>query len=356
MPANTFGSRFVVTTWGESHGEALGAIIDGCPPGIKLTEKDIQKELDRRRPAAKSKASTTRREKDQVKILSGVFEGKTTGTPISMIVENADARSKDYTEIKDKFRPGHADYTYNLKYQHHDYRGGGRSSGRETIGRVMAGAIAKKVLKEKFKTEIFGHTLQIGEVKATEFNKNYIEKNELRTADKKAFKEMSKKIEEVRFKSGDTLGAAIEIIVENPPPGLGDPVFDKLDADLAKALISIGAVKGIEFGAGFRSITMLGSEHNDQMEIKNKTTNFLTNHAGGILGGISTGANITMKLAIKPVPSTSIPLQTITNKGKNTTIKTLGRHDCCLAPRIIPVAESMTAIVLLDKALLALTI
>lgn len=351
MPPNTFGSRFVVTTWGESHGIALGAVVDGCPAGIKLTEKDIQKELDRRRPAAKSKVSTTRREKDQVKILSGVFEGKTTGTPISMIVENADARSKDYSEIKNKYRPGHADYTYDLKYGHRDYRGGGRSSGRETIGRVMAGAIAKKVLKEKFKTEIFGHTLQIGEIKATEFNKNFIEKNELRTADKKAFKEMSKRVEEVRFKTGDTLGAAIEIVIKNTPKGLGDPVFDKLDADLAKALISIGAVKGIEFGAGFRSITMLGSEHNDQMQNTSKGTEFLTNNAGGILGGISTGADITMKLAIKPVPSTSIELQTITKKGKNTTIKTLGRHDCCLAPRIIPVAESMAAIVLLDKAL-----
>ncbi|PIR54883.1 chorismate synthase [Candidatus Peregrinibacteria bacterium CG10_big_fil_rev_8_21_14_0_10_36_19] len=352
MPANTFGSNFVVSTWGESHGEALGAIVDGCPAGIKLSEADIQKELNRRRPAEKSKVSTTRREKDEVKILSGVFEGKTTGTPISMIVFNKDTRSQDYSNIKDKFRPGHADYTYHIKYNgHNDYRGGGRSSGRETISRVMAGAIAKKVLKEKYNIEIFGHTLQIAEIKATNFNKAFIEKNELKTADQKAYKEMIKKIEEVRFKSGDTLGATIEIIVKNAPAGLGNPVFDKLDADLAKAMISIGAIKGIEFGSGFDSVNMTGSEHNDQMKIKGSKIDFLSNHAGGILGGISTGADITMRLAVKPVPSTSIELQTITENGKNTTIKTLGRHDCCLAPRIIPVAESMAAIVILDKAL-----
>ncbi len=352
MSSNTFGSRFVVSTWGESHGEALGAVVDGCPPGIKLSESDIQKELNRRRPAEKSKVSTTRREKDQVKILSGVFEGKTTGTPISMVVFNEDAQSKDYNDIKNKYRPGHADFTYNLKYKgYNDYRGGGRSSGRETIARVMAGAIAKKVLKEKFGTEIFGHTLQIGEIKAKTFNKSFIEKNELRTADKDSLKEMNKKIEEVRFKSGDTLGAVIELIIKNPPSGLGNPVFDKLDADLAKALISIGAVKGIEFGAGFRAATMLGSEHNDQMKKNGSKIEFLSNNSGGILGGISTGQDIIMKLAIKPVPSTSIELKTVTNKGKNTTIKTLGRHDCCLAPRIIPVAESMAAITLLDKIL-----
>ena len=351
MSGNTFGTKFRVTTWGESHGPAIGAIIDGCPSGIKLNVSDIQKEIDRRKPAENSKISTTRREKDKVEILSGIFEGKTTGMPISLMVFNKDIRSKDYSKIKNTYRPGHADFTYDLKYGIRDYRGGGRSSGRETLGRVMAGAIAKKILKEQYKTEIFGHTIQIGEIKAKTFTKSQIEKNELRCADKKASKEMQKLVEEIRLKEGDSIGCIIELIIKNPSEGLGEPVFDKLDADLAKAMISIGSVKGFEIGTGFKVATQKGSKNNDQMRAKNNKVEFLSNNAGGILGGISTGQDIIMKLAIKAVPSISQELQTITNKGKNTKIKTLGRHDTCLGPRIIPVAECMAAMTLLDKLL-----
>jgi len=350
MSGSTFGKNFTVTTWGESHGPAIGVVVQGCPSGLKLSEKEIQHEVDRRRPQKGSKAATTRREKDKVSILSGVFEGKTTGTPISVIIENQDTRSKDYSSIKDKYRPGHADYTYDLKYGHRDYRGGGRSSGRETACRVIAGAIAKLILAKE-KTDIFGHTVQIGPIRAEKFIRSEIEKNEVRCSDSKKAQEMIELIEKTRFQDGDTLGAIVEIIVKNPPKGLGDPVFDKLDAQMAKAMMSIGAVKGVEIGAGFHVVKMKGSENNDQMTTKNGTICFKSNHAGGILGGISTGEDIVIRLAIKPVPSTSIELETVTKKGKKTTIKTLGRHDCCLAPRIIPVAESMAAIVLADAYL-----
>lgn len=348
MTGSSIGSKFKVTTWGESHGPAIGAVVQGCPPNLKLTEKDIQTEVNRRKPAKSSKVSTTRREKDAVKILSGVFEQKTTGTPISLIVENKDTRSKDYEKIKNVYRPGHADLTYDLKYGIRDYRGGGRASGRETLARVMAGAIAKKILKEKAKTEIFGHTIQVGEIQAQKFNKSYIEKNELRCADKEKTKEMMKLVEKVRFNEGDSIGSIIEIIVKNPPKGLGEPVFNKLDAELAKAMMSIGAVKGVEIGSGFQATVAKGSENDDQMEAKSGKIKALSNNCGGILGGISTGEDIVIRLAIKPVPSISKKLKTVTNKGKNTTIKTLGRHDCCLAPRIVPVAESMAAIVVTD--------
>lgn len=347
MSGSSIGTKFVVTTWGESHGKALGAVIQGCPPNLKLTEKDIQREVDRRKPAKSSKISTTRREKDKVKILSGVFENHTTGTPISLLVENKDTRSKDYEKIKNIYRPGHADYTYDLKYGIRDYRGGGRASGRETIARVMAGAIAKKILKEKAKTEIFGHTIQVGDIKAKKFLKSIIEKNELRCADKEKSKEMIKLVETVR-KEGDSIGSIIEIIISRPPKGLGDPVFNKLDAQLAKAMMSIGAVKGVEIGLGFHAAKMTGSQNDDQMTIKKGKITPLSNNCGGILGGISTGQDIIIRLAIKPVPSISKNLKTVTNKGKNISIRTLGRHDCCLAPRIIPVAESMAAIVLTD--------
>jgi len=345
MPGNTYGTNFRITTWGESHGPATGVVIDGCPAGLKLSEKDIQKDVDRRKPAVGSKVSTARREADRVKILSGVFEGKTTGTPISVIVENADTRSKDYSNIKDTYRPGHTDYTYDLKYGFRDYRGGGRSSGRETLARVIAGAIAKKLLK---KTDIFGHTIQVGTIKASKFDRSYIDKNELRCADKAAAIKMQKYIEKLRFTEGDSIGAIIEIIIKNPPKGLGEPVFDKLDAELAKAMMSIGAIKGIEIGAGFKVAEMKGSENNDQIEKKGGKVHFLSNNSGGILGGISTGEDIVIRLAVKPVPSISKKLKTIDSKGKNTTIKTLGRHDCCLAPRIIPVAEAMAALVLVN--------
>lgn len=349
MPGNTFGTLFRITTWGESHGVATGVIIDGCPAGLTLTEAEIQKEVDRRRPAAGSKISTSRREKDRVVILSGLFEGKTTGTPISLMVMNEDTRSKDYTNIQNTYRPAHADYTYDLKYGFRDYRGGGRSSGRETLARVMAGALAKKILILKNKTIIFGHTIQIGEIKAKSFDKSVIEKNEVRCADPTAAAKMQKLIEKIRFTEGDSIGAIIEIIIKNPPKGLGEPVFDKLDAELAKAMMSIGAVKAVEIGAGFSVATMKGSQNNDQMQKSGGKIKFLSNNAGGILGGISTGEDIIIRLGIKPVPSISKKLKTVTKEGKNSEIATLGRHDCCLAPRIIPVAEAMAALVIVDK-------
>lgn len=345
MAGNTFGTLFQVTTWGESHGTALGAVIDGCPAGISLSVEDIQKEVDRRKPQDPT-ISTTRKENDKVEILSGIFEGKTTGTPISVIVYNADSKSKDYDKIKNLYRPGHADLSYDLKYGIRDYRGGGRSSGRETVSRVIAGAIAKKILPKE--TKIYGHTVQVGEVFAEKFVKAEIEKNPLRCADKKAAEEMMKLIKKTR-KDKDSIGAVIEIIIENPPAGLGEPVFDKLDAELAKSMMSIGAIKGFEIGNGFDVAYMTGSENNDELRAVNKDEfEYLSNNAGGILGGISTGNAIVMRLAIKPAPSIAKEQQTITNTGKNAKISTLGRHDACLAPRVIPVAESMAAIVLAD--------
>ena len=346
MTGNSLGKNFKVTTWGESHGKALGIVIDGCPAGLKISEKEIQEEVNRRKANAKSKASTSRVEADKIQILSGVFEGKTLGTPISIMIENKNTKSEDYKNIKDSYRPGHADLTYAFKYGIRDYRGGGRSSGRETVSRVIGGAFAKKILK-KYKTEIFGHTVQIGNICASKFDKKHIEKDLLRCADKEASQKMTKLIDRLR-KDGDSIGAIIEIIIKNPPKGLGEPVFSKLDAELAKAMMSIGAVKGIEIGDGFAAAKMKGSEHNDQIQTKNGKIKFLSNHSGGILGGISTGQDIVLRLAIKPVASISKKQKTITKNGKNVTIQTFGRHDCCLAPRIIPVAESMAAIVLAD--------
>lgn len=345
MAGNTLGKDFRVTTWGESHGKALGVVIDGCPAGLAISEKEIQAEVNRRKPVSESKASTSRIEEDQIQILSGIFEGKTSGTPISILVENKNTKSSDYKALKNIYRPGHADLTYDFKYGIRDYRGGGRSSGRETISRVIAGAFAKKILKIHSKTEIFGHTIQVGQIKAKKFNKNYIEKDPLRCADREASQKMLRLIDKLR-KDGDSIGAIVEIIIKNPPKGLGSPVFDKLDAELAKAMMSIGAVKGTEIGDGFKAATMKGSEHNDQIRIRNNKIKFLSNHSGGILGGISTGEDIIVRLAIKPVASISLKQKTITKSGKNTTIQIFGRHDCCLAPRIIPVAESMAAIVL----------
>jgi len=350
MSGNTFGKLFRITTWGESHGKALGVIIDGCPPLIPITEEEIQREVNRRKPKAFSKISTTRKEDDHVHILSGIFEGKTTGTPISIIVENQDQKSKDYSKIKDIFRPGHADLTYELKYGIRDYRGGGRSSGRETIGRVIAGAIAKKFLKLKTKTEIFGHTIQIGNIKAKKFDRSFIEKNELRCADSEISKKMLKLAEKIRSER-DSIGGIIEIIIKNPPIGIGEPVFNKLDAELAKAMMGIGAIKGVEIGAGFAVTEMKGSENNDQIKTEKGKIKFLSNNHGGILGGISTGADIVIRLAVKPVPSIAKKQKTISKNLKNTVVEVLGRHDSCLAPRIIPVAEAMAAIVLTDQLL-----
>ncbi len=353
MAGNSIGTVFKVTTWGESHGPALGMVIDGCPAGIPLEELDIQSEVNRRKPKDPS-ISTTRKEEDKIEILSGIFEGKTTGMPISIMVKNKDSRSQDYNKFKDTFRPGHADFTYEMKYGHRDYRGGGRSSGRETVSRVMAGAVAKKVLAsfpESKEMKIYGHTVQIGEIHAEEFDQKEIEKNPLRCADKKATEEMLKTVDKIR-KEGDSIGSVIEIIIENPPMGLGRPVFEKLDAELAKAFISIGAVKGVEFGNGFDVVFTKGSENNDEMENnEDGSFSFTSNNSGGILGGISSGNTIIARLAIKPAPSISKPQKTINSSGENVDISVTGRHDSCLAPRVIPVAESMAAIVILDQIL-----
>lgn len=350
MAGNTFGTIFSVTTWGESHGPALGAVIDGCPSNLELKEQDIQTELDRRRPG-QSYVGTSRNEKDKVKILSGIFEGKTTGTPISLIIENNDHKAKDYSNIKDVYRPGHADLAYALKYGIRDYRGGGRSSGRETAGRVMAGAIAKKYLKSKEKTEIFAYTIQVGDIIAETFQKSQIEKNPIRCADANAAKEMENLVLKAK-ESGDSIGGIIEIKVKNTPSGLGEPVFDKLEADIAKALMSIGAVKGVEFGIGFNCALLHGSENNDEIICdKQGAISTATNKAGGIYGGISIGTDLIIRIAVKPTASISIPQSTTDKKCKPTNISIQGRHDACLLPRIIPVAESMVAITLMDHYL-----
>ena len=364
MAGNSIGTIFSVTTWGESHGPALGVIIDGCPSNIPLSDKDIQKEVDRRKPVD-PKISTTRHEKDKVQILSGVFDGKTTGTPISVVIFNDDMHSQDYEKNKNSFRPGHADFTYEMKYGIRDYRGGGRSSGRETVSRVIAGAIAGKVMKHLTKTrdlQIYGHTIQIGDVHADSYytarklDKKFIEKNPLRVSNKDAFKKMYKIVEDVR-KEGDSIGAVIEIIVENPPIGLGEPVFDKLEADLSHAFMSIGGVKGVEFGIGFEVAGLKGSENNDSMTANKKgEITFTSNNAGGIVGGISNGNPIIARLAIKPTPSIAKLQHTITSDGKITDIQVHGRHDACLAPRIIIIAEAMAKIVILDHILRARTI
>ncbi len=349
MPGNTFGTLFQITTWGESHGPALGAVIDGCPPGFEINEKDIQKELKRRKPG-QSAVGTSRNEEDRVEILSGVFEGKTTGTPISLMIRNNDQRSKDYSIIKDIYRPGHADLSFDLKYGFRDYRGGGRSSGRETAARVMAGAIAKKYLNSVAKTKIIGHTKQIGEITAGRFEEKSIEKNNLRCADPIAAKKMEKYVLELKSQ-GDSCGGIAEFIVKNVPVGLGEPVFDKLQADLAKALFSIGTVKGVEFGKGFEVAKLKGSENNDRLIKKGSKIITTTNSAGGIYGGISIGTDILIKVAVKPASSILKKQKTVTDKGKETFIKVEGRHDSCIIPRLIPVAESMIAITLMDHYL-----
>ncbi len=296
MAGNSFGTLFRMTTWGESHGKALGVVIDGCPPGIELSEEDIQKEMDRRRPG-QGKGSSPRKESDRVQILSGVFEGKTTGTPISILVWNEDVDSIPYEEIKDIFRPGHADFTYQAKYGIRDYRGGGRASARETVGRVAAGAVAKRILENEM-IKVMVYTVELGGIQAKKMEEGEIERNFLRCPDRDAVLAMEKRIEEVKGQ-GDTLGGIVEIVVRGCPPGLGEPVFDKLEADLAKGLMSIGAVKGVEVGAGFGVARMLGSQCNDPMGSKG----FEKNDAGGILGGISNGEDILLRVAIKPIPS-----------------------------------------------------
>lgn len=347
MPGSSIGKLFRVSTWGESHGKALGVLIDGCPPGIFLSEIDIQKELDKRKPG--QTCGTKRVETDKAEILSGVFEGKTTGTPISIIVWNKDARPSDYSKIKDIYRPGHADLVYEQKYGFRDYRGGGRASGRETVARVMAGAVALKILEKK-KIAIIGHTVQIGSVRAEKFNTTEIKNNEFKCADKVAAGKMLSLIERIK-KENDSIGGIFEIIVKNVPVGLGDPVFEKLDAELSKAIMSIGGVKGVSFGAGFDTATMKGSENNDKYKLKNGKIKTLSNHAGGILGGISTGEDIILRAAVKAPASIGRNQKSINSHGKLVEFKIEGRHDVCIVPRVITVAENMVAMVLADYLL-----
>ena len=347
MAGNTFGTQFRITTFGESHGRAIGVVIDGVKPGLAIDTEFIQKELDRRRPG-QSKVTTARNEADKVEILSGVFEGKTTGTPICMVIWNKDQQSKAYEKIKDMFRPGHAGYTYLAKYGVSDYRGGGRSSGRETAARVAAGAVAKSFLAKRG-VEIYAYTKEVAGIKAVNVDFNEIENNSLRCPDMKAAKRMEQKVLQAK-KEGDSVGGIVEVIVKNPPVGLGEPVFDKLEADLAKALMSIGAIKGFEVGNGFAAARLKGSENNDPMYFDKKLNRVRTrtNNAGGIAGGISNGEDIIVRIAVKPPSSIVKEQETVTTKGKSTKISVEGRHDPCICPRVVPVAESMVALTLLD--------
>lgn len=345
MSGNTFGKLFTVTTFGESHGEALGCIIDGCPPGLELTEVDIQIDLDRRKPG-QSRYTTQRREEDQVKILSGVFEGKTTGTPIGMIIQNTDQRSKDYSKIKDVFRPAHADYTYMQKYGIRDYRGGGRSSARETAMRVAAWAVAKKVLKTVWGIEVRGYLSQLGPICVETVDWNEVHNNPFFCPDVSKIAAMEEYMQALN-KEGNSVGAKITVVATNMIPGLGEPVFDRLDADLAHALMSINAVKGVEIGAGFASVVQKGTEHRDEMTPQG----FLSNNAGGILGGISTGQDVIAHIALKPTSSLRIPGRSVDINGQPVEVVTTGRHDPCVGIRATPIAEAMMALVLLDHAL-----
>ncbi|OOF67596.1 chorismate synthase [Rodentibacter caecimuris] len=353
MAGNTIGQLFRVTTFGESHGIALGCIVDGIPPNMELSEADIQPDLDRRKPGS-SRYTTPRREDDEVQILSGVFEGKTTGTSIGMIIKNADQRSQDYGEIKDRYRPGHADFTYQQKYGIRDYRGGGRSSARETAMRVAAGAIAKKYLREQFGIEIGGYLSQIGAVEinpqtVVDINRidwKQVNSNPFFCPDQSAVEKFDELIRELK-KSGDSIGAKLTVIANNVPVGLGEPVFDRLDADLAHALMGINAVKAVEIGDGFSVIEQKGSQHRDEMTPQG----FCSNHSGGILGGISTGQPIIATIALKPTSSIMVPGKTVSVQNEQVDIITKGRHDPCVGIRAVPIAEAMVAIVLLDHLL-----
>ncbi|MDX7786964.1 chorismate synthase [Aeromonas caviae] len=345
MAGNSFGQLFRVTTFGESHGLALGAVVDGCPPGLEISEDDLQGDLDRRKPGT-SRYTTQRREADEVKILSGVFEGKTTGTSIGLLIENTDQRSKDYSEIKDLFRPGHADYTYHQKYGQRDYRGGGRSSARETAMRVAAGAIAKKYLKQVHGIEIVGFLSQLGPIKAEGFDESQIEQNPFFFPDAGKLEVLDEYMRALK-KEGNSVGAKVCVVARNVPVGLGEPVFDRLDADIAHAMMGINAVKGVEIGDGFAVVEQKGSEHRDEMT----PTGFASNHAGGILGGISSGQDIVVSMALKPTSSITVPGKTITTSGEATEMITKGRHDPCVGIRAVPIAEAMLALVLMDHLL-----
>lgn len=349
MSGNTIGRLFRVTTFGESHGVAMGCVIDGCPAGLMLTENDIQPALDRRKPG-QSHMTSQRREADLVQILSGVFEGKTTGAPIGLLIPNTDARSKDYESLKGVLRPGHGDYTYFKKYGHHDHRGGGRSSARETVSRVAAGAIAQKYLAEKAQIQIRGYVSQIGPIviDPTRFSWEAIHQNPFYAPDQSVVPAMGDLIETLR-KSGDSIGGRVNVQVDGMPAGLGEPVFDRLDADLAKALMSINAVKGVEIGDGFEVVTQLGAQHRDEITPEG----FKTNHAGGILAGISTGQSLLMKVAFKPPSSIRLPAESVNEQGEAVTVVVKGRHDPCVAMRGVAVAEAMVALVLMDHWLIA---
>ena len=345
MSGNTFGKLFTVTSFGESHGPALGCVIDGCPPGMELCAADMQRDLDRRKPG-QSRFTTQRREDDEVKILSGVFEGKTTGTPIGLLIENTDQRSRDYSKIKDQFRPAHADYTYLKKYGIRDYRGGGRASARETAMRVAAGAIAKKYLFETFGTQITGYLSQLGPIAIETVDYDEIERNPFFCPDASKVAEMEEYMAALS-KEGNSIGARINVCASKVPAGLGEPIFDRLDADIAKALMSINAVKGVEIGAGFESVIQKGSEHRDEITPQG----FIGNNAGGVLGGISSGQDIFASIALKPTSSIRLPGKSINTRGEAEEVITTGRHDPCVGIRATPIAEAMLALVLIDHLL-----
>ena len=342
MAGNTFGEIFKITTFGESHGAAVGVIVDGVTPGVEIDEAYIQKQMDRRKPG-QSSVTSPRKEYDIIQILSGVFEGKTTGTPLFVILHNQDMKPEAYNDIQHSFRPGHADFTYLQKYGIRDHRGSGRASGRETAGRVAGGAVARKLLEQRG-VQVLAYTREIGGIPCQTFDENAIELNAVRACDPIAGAKMIEKIEHLAS-IGDSCGGIVECRIRGVIPGLGEPVFDKLDAELAKAMLSIGAVKGIEFGAGFSAASMLGSEHNDEMS----SAGFLSNHSGGIIGGISTGQEIIFRISIKPTSSISVPQKTLNVNGEEQDIRTEGRHDPCICPRIVPVVEAMTCLVLEDQ-------
>ena len=345
MPGSSIGKSFRVTTYGESHGPAIGCVIDGCPPGLPLHEDDLQRDLERRRPG-KTRHTTQRRETDEVRILSGVFEGVTTGTPIHLMIENVDQRPRDYTRIRSVYRPSHADYTYHHKYGIRDYRGGGRSSARETTMRVAAGGVAKKYLRERAGIAVRGYLAQLGPLRPAAFDWDEVERNPFFCPDAEAAEEMARFMDALR-KSGDSIGARVDVVASGVPPGLGEPVFDRLDADLAHALMSINAVKGVEIGAGFRVVEMRGTENRDEITPEG----FVRNNAGGVLGGISSGQDIRASIALKPTSSLRLAGRSIDTEGNPAEVVTHGRHDPCVGIRATPIAEAMVAIVLMDHFL-----
>lgn len=342
MSGNSFGRLFTVTTFGESHGPGLGCVVDGCPPGLELTEEDIQCEVERRRSGT-SRYTSQRREPDRVRILSGVFEGRTTGTPIGLVVENTDQRSYDYEKIRDRFRPGHADYTYQHKYGFRDYRGGGRSSARETVMRVAAGAVARKYLQERLGIRITGYLAQMGDIRIEPLELDKVDDNPFFCPDPSRVTELEALIDSLR-REGDSIGARVTVVARGVPPGLGEPVFDKLDADIAQAMMGINAVKAVEIGAGFGSVQQRGSQHRDEMT----PDGFLSNNAGGVLGGISSGQDLVVSMALKPTSSIVLPGRTIDVAGQPVEVSTTGRHDPCVGIRAVPIAEAMLALVLMD--------